>query len=72
MHIVSNCCYSCAGEPQPSLDVAIIPADQGGVAVFSTTTREAGEIFLFVPYKDTVSEILNFKVAPDHRWRVCR
>ncbi|XP_045171931.1 uncharacterized protein LOC123533983 isoform X2 [Mercenaria mercenaria] len=53
MHIVSNCCYSCGAEPQPSLDIAIIPADQGGVAVFSTTTKEAGEIFLFVPFKDT-------------------
>ncbi|KAL4224173.1 hypothetical protein ACF0H5_017626 [Mactra antiquata] len=53
MHIVSNCCYGCTSEPKPSIDIALIPADQGGIAVFSTTTTEAGEMFLFVPFKDT-------------------
>lgn len=53
MHLVSNCCHGCDGQPQPSLDIAIIPGDQGGVAVFSTKTKQAGETFLFVPFKDT-------------------
>lgn len=65
MHIVSNCCYTCAGQPQPSLDIAIIPGDQGGVAVFSTTTREAGEIFLFVPFKDTFTGWNNLEYRYD-------
>lgn len=53
MHLISNCCHNCKSEPSPSLNIAIIPGDQGGVAVLSTTTREAGETFLFVPFKDT-------------------
>lgn len=55
MHIVSNCCYGCSGKPKPSLDIALIPASNGGVAVFSTTSAEAGEMFLFLPFRDTVS-----------------
>ncbi|XP_052798152.1 protein PIF-like isoform X2 [Mya arenaria] len=55
MHLVSNCCHQCREEPKPSLDIAIIPGDRGGIAVFSITTREAGETFLFVPYKDTIT-----------------
>ncbi|KAH3857696.1 uncharacterized protein LOC127871473 [Dreissena polymorpha] len=55
MHIVSNCCLQCQGEPKPSLDIALIPGEKGGIAVFSITTAEAGEIFLFVPYQDTVT-----------------
>lgn len=54
MHIVSNCCTRCESEPKPSLDIGIIPGENGGIGVFSIRTREAGEIFLFVPYQDTV------------------
>lgn len=55
MHLVSNCCQGCEGDPEPSLDIAIIPSATGGIAVFATTTSESGEVFVFVPYQDTVS-----------------
>lgn len=54
MHIVSNCCTRCDNAPKPSLDIGIIPGDNGGIGVFSITTHDAGEIFMFVPYQDTV------------------
>ena len=58
MHIVSNCCTRCDREPEPSLDIGIIPGENGGIGVFSIRTKEAGEVFMFVPYQDTVSIIM--------------
>ena len=63
MHIVSNCCYKCDHISKPSIDIAVIPSDNGGVAVFRASTVEAGENFVFVHYEDTVSIRISFRLV---------
>ncbi|KAK3609006.1 hypothetical protein CHS0354_019819 [Potamilus streckersoni] len=50
MHLISNCC--CNNNPGPSLDIAIMPDNGGGTALFLAASEKSGEVFIDVPYKN--------------------